>query len=253
MTFPGLTSATPLPPSSHYELLVHRQEQSETPTIGIERVAAPVVIDPEGVYIRATPLRHTNGTIKGIIAGFATTIPGTPTRKVLRVALSTDSGTSWSPLGEVTSVSNPALHDLDNAYPLQLPSGRILVAFRNHDRRASDGAYTHYRITVCYSDDGGKTWGFLSQVAERPANSDDPDKLNGLWEPLLRVARDGRTVQCYYSAENNARSDQDNVMRYSTDGGKTWSGEVVVSGGELSNSRDGMVGVAEVDGRGTLM
>lgn len=66
----------------------------------------------------------------------------------------------------------------------------------------------------------------------------------------MRLARDG-TLQCYFSSENSA-GDQDNFMRYSRDGGSTWSEWIHVSGSN-ANSRDGMVGVAPIDNDGNLM
>ncbi|KAK3317054.1 glycoside hydrolase family 93 protein [Apodospora peruviana] len=219
----------------------------------VQKAAEPVVIDSAGIYIRASPLNTGNGHI---IAGYAAQDGN---QHVLRAARSTDNGQSWIQLGEVTR-GDSATHDIDNAMPLQLPSsGRILYAFRNHDKAATgrlqDGsvvfAYTHYRITICYSDNGGLTWQFLSQVDERTANM-APGMLNGLWEPFLRIARDGTTLQCYYSAENDS-GDQDNLMRYSRDGGKTWSAAIIVSGGDRDNARDGMTGVAEVDASGKLV
>lgn len=138
-----------------------------------------------------------------------------------------------------------AEHDINNSMPFQLPSGRILYAYRNHDRTGDDWHYTYFRISISYSDDGGKSFKYLSTVAEAV-----PSGVNGLWEPFLRLAGDG-TLQCYYSAENNG-GDQDNFMKYSKDGGQTWSNWVAVSGGNV-NSRDGMVGVAPIDGSGNLM
>lgn len=164
-----------------------------------------VVIDPVGVYIRATSVND-----GGLIAGYAASVG---TQHVLRTAKSTDGGQSWHYQGEVYR-ADMATHDLDNAFPLQLPSGRILYAYRNHDRTNSQ--YTYYRITISYSDDGGITFQYLSTVDQRAASG-----VNGLWEPFLRVANDG-SLQCYYSAENSA-NDQDGLMRQSTDGGLTVS------------------------------
>ncbi|KAI1192616.1 glycoside hydrolase family 93 protein [Nemania serpens] len=193
-----------------------------------------VVIDPVGVYIRASAVND-----GGLIAGYAASDGA---QHVLRTAKSTDGGQSWHHQGEVYR-ADTATHDLDNAFPLQLPSGRILYAYRNHDRTGSQ--YTYYRITISYSDDGGVTFLYLSTVAERPASG-----VNGLWEPFLRVANDG-SLQCYYSAENSA-TDQDGFMRQSSDGGLTWSSPITISGAGVT-SRDGMIGVAEVDGNGNLM
>lgn len=51
--------------------------------------------------------------------------------------------------------------DVDNPVVLQLASRRFLCAFRNHSKNSA-GQYTWFRITLCYSDDGGKTWAYLS-------------------------------------------------------------------------------------------
>ncbi|CAJ2500315.1 Uu.00g031680.m01.CDS01 [Anthostomella pinea] len=188
----------------------------------------PVVIDGAGIYIRAN--RMNDGSI---IAGYAS---GEGSQKVLETARSTNSGQSWTHLGEVFR-ADYATVDLDNAMPIQLPSGRVLYAYRNHDK-SSSGAYTYYRITVSYSDDGGKTFQFLSAVEQRAASG-----VNGLWEPFLRLANDG-SLQCYYSSENSA-TDQDNLMKRSTDDGATWSSATTVSNGKTS--RDGMVGVGPIN------
>ncbi|KAI0855008.1 glycoside hydrolase family 93 protein [Xylaria cubensis] len=193
----------------------------------------PNVIDPAGVYIRATAV---NG---GLIAGYAAQ---DGTQHVLRTAKSTNGGVSWFHQGEVYRADSTNF-DIDNAFPLSLPSGRILFAYRNHDR--PNGQYTYYRITISYSDDGGVTFQYLSTPAQRAASG-----VNGLWEPFLRIARDG-SLQCYYSAEN-ASNDQDGLMQQSTDGGYTWSSPITVSGAGVT-SRDGMIGVAPIDGNGNLI
>ncbi|KAI0531815.1 glycoside hydrolase family 93 protein [Xylaria digitata] len=191
------------------------------------------VIDSAGVYIRVSSLNDGS-----LIAGYAAT---DGTQHVLRLAKSTDGGLSWRRQGEVYRADKTA-HDVDNAFPLHLPSGRILYAYRNHDRANSQ--YTYYRITVSYSDDGGKTFRYLSTVAQRAASG-----VNGLWEPFLRIANDG-SLQCYYSAENSA-TDQDGFMRQSTDGGLTWSSPITVSGADVT-SRDGMIGVAKINGNNLM-
>lgn len=154
----------------------------------------------------------------------------------LTLVHSNDNGASWSYLGNAaTRPTNTS--DLDNPYVLQIPSGRMLLAYRNHDKD-ENGTYTFFRITISYSDDG-VSWHYLSDPAS------DPGSVNGNWEPFLRNAQDG-SLQLYYSRENSA-SDQDSLMRTSTDGGQTWSAATTISGQGL-NVRDGMVGVATVSG-----
>ena len=70
--------------------------------------------------------------------------------------------------------------------------------------------------------------------------------MHGNWEPFLRNAQDGKTLQLYYSRENSA-ADQDSLMRTSTDGGRSWTTATVISGQDRT-SRDGMLGVAAVRG-----
>lgn len=198
----------------------------------VVQAGSPVVIDTNGIYIRGTPLNA-----GGLIAGYTAHENG---MSILRLAESTNGGSSWSFVGEVYR-ANSTLHDVDNAMPLQLPSGRIVYAYRNHDRTGN--TYTYYRITLSYSDDGGKTFLYASTVQGQAATSTN----NGLWEPFLRVAADG-SLQCYYSAENSG-SDQDGYMKRSTDGGITWSNWIKVSGDNVT-SRDGMIGVANLDNSG---
>ncbi|KAL6806270.1 glycoside hydrolase family 93 protein [Trichoderma sp. SZMC 28013] len=202
----------------------------------VAQAGSPNVIDTNGVYIRAS--KANNG---GLIAGYTA---HENNQSILRLAGSSDGGTSWHFVGEVYRADSTA-HDVDNAMPLQLPSGRIVYAYRNHDR--SGGSYTYYRITLSYSDDGGASFLYLSTVEQQAATPGTP---NGLWEPFLRLAADG-SLQCYYSAENNA-NDQDGYMKRSTDGGLTWSNWIKVSGGDRT-SRDGMIGVANLNSSGNLI
>ena len=187
-----------------------------------------------GTYPR--PNRLSDGSL---IATYTTSSNG---NSQIAFARSTDGGTSWT-LKSTAATRPGASSDLDNPYVLQLPSGRLIVAYRNHDKNPSTGAYTFFRITLSYSDDSGATWRYLSDPASDPAGP------NGNWEPFLRNALDG-SLQLYYSREN-AQNDQDNLMRTSLDGGSTWSSARMVSGKSVT-SRDGMIGVATVTGSGVI-
>ncbi|KAL9107678.1 MAG: hypothetical protein Q9227_007485 [Pyrenula ochraceoflavens] len=188
-----------------------------------------------GTYPRANKLN--DGSLIGTFTSFESG------QTVITIVRSTNSGGSWTKIGEA-SRADTATHDTDNPYILQLPSGRVLVAFRNHDRTAA-GVYTFFRITICASSDNGATWSFLSTPAS------DPGPVNGNWEPFLRIATDG-SLQLYYSRENSG-ADQDNLMRTSTDGGASWTSATTVSGSGTNNARDGMVGVASTNGGASLL
>jgi hypothetical protein len=183
-----------------------------------------------GTYPRANFLA--DGSVLG---AYAATVGD---NKQLTLVKSTDQGASWSLVG--TAATRPVnSSDLDNPYPLQLPNGRVLLAYRNHDKDPDTQAYTAFRIDISYSDDNGANWEYLSEPATMPGGT------IGIWEPFLRNAQDG-SLQIYYSKENSA-DDQDTIERISTDNGADWGDEMTISGQDLT-SRDGMTGVATIDG-----
>lgn len=193
------------------------------------------VIFGQGTYPRANSLSDPSLPAGSIIGAYTAFPDGD---NALEIVMSTDNGDSWQGVGEVTRGPSNAT-DIDNPYVLQLPSGRVLCAFRNNSKDSNTGAYLFFRITVAYSDDFGKSWTYLSTP------SSDPGPVNGNWEPFLRNAQDG-SLQLYYSHENSA-VDQDTLERFSTDGGTTWTEAQTISGANTT-SRDGMTGVTTVNG-----
>ncbi|KAL6712725.1 hypothetical protein ACLMJK_009663 [Lecanora helva] len=205
----------------------------ETDTIekrsGVPKLAGSAVAFGAGTYPRAN--RLSDGSLIGAYTAFS------GGNNIIKTVRSTDGGATWQALGTVTQGASNA-NDIDNPYILQLPSGKVLCAFRNHSKDPNTGAYTYFRITICISSDQGKTWSYLST----PASDSGP--VNGNWEPFLRNAQAG--LQIYYSRENSAQ-DQDTLERFSTDGGATWSAPQTISGAGIT-SRDGMTGVTTISG-----
>ena len=193
-----------------------------------------------GWYPRANRLQ--DGSILGALS------VETDGNTVLTTVTSTDNGATWGPLGTIASRPS-ATSDIDNPYPLQLPNGTILAAYRNHDKDAS-GKYTYFRIDLSSSQDGGKTWEHVSAPSRDtpPAGYDHGD---GNWEPFLSLAGDNKTVHVYYSRNNNGY-DQDNIVKQSTDSGLTWGDPMAATGGLKQHTRDGMFGCTNAPGGGLI-
>ncbi|KAK4154495.1 glycoside hydrolase [Chaetomidium leptoderma] len=205
-----------------------------------------LIIAQEEHFVHGTPgtyprlCRLSDGSI---LVGFTAFENGL---RILSVARSTDGARTFEPHGEVTRSSG----DCDNLFLLELPRDEdpeiddeidsinspptILAAFRKHDR-ASDGTYTYFRLVVCQSTDGGRSWFFLSIPFEKHAPF-------GLWEPFLLHECTTSALQLYFSQEMD-HDDQDIMVVCSTDGGATWSSPQCVTG-DGERLRDGMVGVA---------
>lgn len=179
-----------------------------------------------GTYPRATYLND-----KTTIVACYTFGDGVNT--TLRVASSVNGGMDWTIIGSVASAPVETT-DLDNCNIVTLPSGRLLASFRNHDKR--DGTWSFYRLTVCYSDDGGLNWKYLST----PKTSATPGL--GLWEPFLQNTLSGG-LQLYFASENG--TGQNIVSMTSTDDGLTWGAYAIVAS-RGSTTRDGMPGVARL-------
>ncbi|KAL4793172.1 Sialidase [Aspergillus venezuelensis] len=159
--------------------------------------------------------------------------------RILRIGRSTDGGYNFEDFSEVSRGNG----DVDNMYLLEISPGVVLAAFRNHD--LGPNGPTHFRITICRSQDGGKTWRFLSQAAEKRAPL-------GIWEPFMRMGLNGEVMLTY--SQEYAHNNQCTMLVRSTDGGATWTSPHCLEG-ERDLVRDGMNGIAKTwdNGREALL
>jgi hypothetical protein len=127
--------------------------------------------------------------------------------KKIGVCESKDDGLTWQWLAEIPARKGDATKNYHELHAVEATDGTLVAQIRNHNE-ANKGWTLQTE-----SHDGGKTW------------SDPHPVCFGLPSHLLRL-RDGRLLMTY----GHRRTPFGNQARVSTDNGKTWSGEMTISG-----------------------
>lgn len=162
---------------------------------------------------------------------------------------SDDDGHTWYQQGNVPNAGEatgvwlqPFLYELPRAFA-GLPKGAVLCAGN------SLGDFSSTSIELYASKDHGKTWQFLSTIAQGGA----PVPENGhtpVWEPFLLLHRD--RLICYYSDQRDPNYGQKLAHQTSRDL-RHWGPVVNDSVGTDYSQRPGMTTVAQIHDRLWIM
>ena len=171
-------------------------------------------------------------------SGFAFAAVETPnaTTRVLTLLRRLSAVYAWKPLSIIAADANAsAAPDLSNPQLLMpsLGGGRTLLCTYRHHTNSGPGGSRVYTVALSRSLDKGFTWEPLAVAASA---------ATGLWEPFLFEVKGGMQLGLAYAAEITNGGEQDIVLRFSNDGGRSWSAEA--SRIHTAGSRNGMPGVA---------
>jgi hypothetical protein len=225
---------------------------SQAQTSGVTTVFAPPsdgsYVNPGVMYARSLTLHHNgdaNGTMFTTFETYRTTTPVFPVYK------STNGGTTWAKVSEVTDTVNgygmrwnPQIYELPAALG-SLPAGTLLVSGLSvPSNRGST------EILLYASTDQGRTWQFESSVAKGgAAYVEDPN--TPVWEPFL-LMNNGRLIVYYSDQRQNPVNSQKLVHQTSTDG-VTWGPVVDDVVYPAQTARPGMPSVARISGGRWIM
>ena len=208
---------------------------------------------PGSMYPRCIVLNHNEEKPGALLATFECYTDQVP---VFPIYESLDDGASWHLLSQIEDKERgfgcryqPHLFEL----PCQvgnLPAGTILCA-----GNIIPGDMSQTILHLYNSQDGGKTWTFMSEIDAGGLAWVDPEKEDNqrpIWEPFLELTEKGELI-VFYSDERFKDTEKWNQMlahRVSPDGGYTWGPEVVDIAYADGNLRPGMPIVTRMnDGR----
>lgn len=143
----------------------------------------------------------------------------------IMIVESTDRGRTWTqkrPLTEKTTAND----FFNNSRISKLPDGRLAIICDRVYGKEKPG--TKNEVYLWFSSDEGKTW---SEPILTPAQGIVPDKY--------RVLKSGRHIISCHTFGSSGKLEQ--YLRYSDDGGKTWSERVTVAADPKYNLCEGSI------------
>lgn len=159
--------------------------------------------DDDGVYNRSveTTLADTNYKQSGI-----------PLAAGAYIITSKDNGKTWSKPNFISTKNMPFTNlEGPTDAPIEMPDGSIVMGLIGYSPRGDVGNRSAVMIR---STDKGKTWQYLSTMANDPGG-----KLGGFMEPGITRTKTGRLI----SIMRNHGTEQAMYATYSDDNGKTWA------------------------------
>ena len=202
--------------------------------------------DPGSAYPRFIRLSYSgslNGTLLATFEDYQN--PTTPFFPIYR---STDNGASWSYYSQINDTHHnpawgmrwePKLYEL----PQQVgswPAGTILAA-----GNSIPSNHSQTELDLYASTNHGLSWSYVSMIVAggAPVTSGS----SPVWEPELQVDAHGNLV-AYYSDERHKANGYNQLLAHevSTNGGKTWGGEVYDVAVNNGSARPGMAVVTRM-------
>lgn len=158
---------------------------------------------------------------------------------------SSDEGASWERISDVTTGVNKGMRWQPNLLELprrvgKLDAGTVLCTGLSIDLLTP----VHFALKVFASTDGGRSWAFLSNIAQGSASSKDAHLQ--VWEPHLMLNRAGQLTAVYSDERARNQHSQMLVQQVSEDGGLTWGPVVRIVALPDQSQRPGMAVVSRL-------
>lgn len=159
---------------------------------------------------------------------------------------SKDSGKTWAPVSNLTETTPPrnCCSEL-YAFPEKLSGNKAGTLFWATSVGTDQIPRTNCSIRIYKSDDTAHTWQFYATAVEGKV---------GLWEPAF-IVDDKQNLLMFFSSEEYKAQGYNQIIahRISTDGGLTWSNDIIDVAVNDTIKRPGMPTVAKLPGGNYIM